>query len=174
MVKRVAAVLVGMLSVGAVVLALANSHFGSSVKVTQPVAFNHQIHATRASLDCTTVCHSAAPTEVHAGMPSKEVCFECHDPDEETSDNPAKTQLASYVDLEGDIPWKRVAVTAPDVFFSHRRHVTSGKIECVRCHPGVAEASESLSRVSLVLRMAACLDCHEHERADVDCLACHR
>lgn len=175
MVKRIVGVLTGFLLAGAGVIALAHTYVGRAATVTQPIAFNHQIHVTRAGLDCTTVCHVAATTEVYAGMPSKDVCFECHDPDDdETSENSEKARLAGYVDADADIPWQRVAMTRPDVFFSHRRHVTGGKIECLRCHPGVEESAEPLTQVSLVLRMASCLDCHEHEGADVDCLACHR
>lgn len=174
MLKRIVTALVGIVVVGAVVVVLARGYAGGPTEVEQPVAFNHQIHLTKANLECTTVCHSAAPTEVYAGLPSKDVCFECHDPDEETPDKPELTRLAAYVDLDEDLPWQRVTLTAPDVFFSHRRHVTSGQIECARCHPDVAQASRPLSKVSLVMSMDDCLDCHEQDGADVDCLACHR
>ena len=94
--------------------------------------------------------------------------------DEDYPDAPEKARLAEYVDLDEDILWQRVAVTAPDVYFSHRRHVTSGQIECGRCHQGIENADKPLSVVSQVLVMDQCLECHEHEGADVDCLACHR
>ena len=171
--RRVGAVLIGALVIGAVAITLARVYGGPTV-VTQPIAFNHQVHATQAKLDCTTVCHTAAPTNVYAGLPSKDVCFECHDPDQETLDKPELTRLVGYVDLDEDIPWQRVATTAPDVFFSHRRHVTSGQINCARCHPEIAEASRPPGEASLVMGMNDCLDCHQESGADVDCLACHR
>ncbi len=173
MVQRIVGILIGVFVVGAVVVVLVRAS-GGSVTVNQPIAFNHQLHATKADLDCTTLCHAAAPTEAYAGLPSKYVCYECHDPDEETPDKPELTRLAAYIDLDEDIPWQRVAVTEPDVYFSHRRHVTAGQIECARCHPGVVEATQPLSEVSLVLLMDECLDCHQENDADIDCLACHR
>lgn len=174
MLKWIVAVLVGIVLVGAAALAVVINFRARLPIVTQPIAFSHQIHVTKANLQCASVCHAAAQSEVFAGLPSKDVCFECHDPDEETPDYPELTKLASYVEEEGDIPWNRVAVTAPDVFFSHRRHVTCGQIECESCHLDVAEATGPLTQVSRVLYMKACLECHEHEGADVDCLACHR
>ena len=174
MVKLIVTVLVGVVVVGVVFVALARGLGGDPVIVAQPIAFNHQLHLTEAGLDCTTLCHSAAASEMYAGLPSKHVCYECHDPDEDTPDSPELTRLAEYIDLDEDLPWKRVAITEPDVFFSHRRHVTAGQIECARCHPGVAEAAEPLSQVTLVLSMDDCLACHEQNDADNDCLACHR
>ena len=173
MVQRIIIIVIGFGAIGAAVFALARGYLAPEI-VEQPIAFNHKIHAEAAKLDCTTICHTAAPSEVYAGLPSKWVCYECHDPDEEYPDRPVIARLAEYVDLDEDIAWRRVAVTSPDVYFSHRRHVTAGQIECGRCHPGVESAAEPLSRVSQVLGMNQCLDCHEHEGADVDCLACHR
>jgi len=172
--RRIVGALIGLLAVGAVVTALAHVMGNRAVPVTQPIAFSHRIHVTKARLGCTTVCHSAATREVYAGLPSKDVCFGCHDPDEETPDKPELTRLASYVDRDEDIPWQRVALVPEHVFFSHRRHVTAGKIDCLRCHAGVADAAGPLSEARLVMRMNNCLDCHKHKGADVDCLACHR
>jgi len=173
MLHRTLVVLIGLLALAVVVVALGRSA-NRPTRVTQPLAFSHAVHVTKAKLDCTTLCHAAAATQVYAGLPSKQVCYECHDPDQETPDRPELTRLASYVDREEDLPWQRVAIVPPDVFFSHRRHVTAGRIECARCHPGVAEASEPLSEVSRVLTMEECLDCHRQQGADDDCLACHR
>lgn len=172
--RGIIAGLIGVALIGTVVLVLARGYANETAVVTQPIAFNHKLHITKAGLDCTTICHSAALSEVYAGLPSKNVCFECHDPDEETQEIPELARLAEYIKVNGDIPWKRVAITAPHVFFSHRRHVTSGQIACERCHPDVAESTQPFGRVAHVLPMDSCLDCHEHEGADVDCLACHR
>lgn len=174
MLRRIVGIVIvaGVAGVVAIV-ATARARRGPTL-VTQPVAFSHQLHVTRAGLDCTTLCHAAATSEVYAGLPSKDVCYECHDPDEETPDKPELTRLAAYVDRDEDIPWQRVALVPPDVFFSHRRHVSAGQLECARCHPGVAEAARPLEEVSLAMRMDQCLDCHERQEADLDCLACHR
>ena len=173
-VKWSAAGLIGVSVISMLVVGLARSYAGRTAVATQPIAFNHKLHLTKADLDCTTVCHSAAPSEVFAGLPSKDVCFQCHDPDEDTPEKPELMRLAGFVEVDGDIPWQRAAITAHDVFFSHRRHVTSGQIACERCHPDVAESSQPSGRIANVLTMESCLDCHEHDGADVDCLACHR
>jgi len=171
--KKVAGMLMTVIAVGGGALLWARSQTGSA-SVTQPIAFNHRVHITKAALDCTTLCHSSALTEIYAGLPSKHVCYQCHDPDMETPDKPEQTKLAAYVDRDEDIPWERVAITAADVFFTHRTHVVVAKIECRECHRQEAAAEQPLSRVSLVMQMEDCVDCHKRRGADSDCLACHR
>ena len=44
---------------------------------TQPIAFSHHLHAGELSIDCQ-YCHSGAETSRHAGIPSANVCMNCH------------------------------------------------------------------------------------------------
>ncbi len=141
--------------------------------VVQPIAFNHAVHIEDAGMQCIE-CHTDAETDVSAGLPGKEMCMDCHDIDEEEGTHTEKARLFSYAESDRDIPWVRVAVTAPDVFFSHRRHVTAGRMDCLECHPQQPGLTAPPSTARMVLTMDACIDCHENTGASDDCLACHR
>lgn len=43
----------------------------------QPIAFSHHLHAGQLSIDCQ-YCHTGAETSRHAGIPSANVCMNCH------------------------------------------------------------------------------------------------
>lgn len=44
---------------------------------TQPIEFSHKIHAGDNKIDCN-YCHSSARTSKHSGIPSANVCMNCH------------------------------------------------------------------------------------------------
>lgn len=156
------------------VFAVGRGSFVRAEPAVQPIAFNHVIHVEDADLQCLD-CHTDAETKPVAGLPGKNMCFECHDPeDEETSEHPEKKKLAAFSESDGNIPWVRVAVTEPDVYFSHRRHVTSGEIDCQRCHRDQSALTEPPPTARLVMTMDECLACHEERAVSVDCLVCHR
>ncbi len=150
------------------------------VIVDQPIAFNHALHLTDAGLECLD-CHTDAKVRWHAGLPGKDMCFECHDPEdiaeqieEDGRAHPELTKLISYADADGDLPWQRVAVTVPDVFFSHRRHVQAAGLDCLKCHPAQPELRAPPRTAELVMTMDDCIACHERSTVTTDCLACHR
>ncbi len=154
-------------------VALVYGFVGRGPAVDQPIAFNHAIHIDQAGLQCVD-CHTGAETEVYAGLPGKQLCLDCHDIDEEEGSHPEKDKLFAFDDDPGDIPWKRVTMTAPDVYFSHRRHVAGALLDCLECHTDQASLSKPPSRARLVMTMNECLDCHEQREATADCLFCHR
>ncbi len=43
----------------------------------QPIAFSHRLHGGELQIDCL-YCHFAAQTGRHAGVPSEQVCMNCH------------------------------------------------------------------------------------------------
>ena len=166
----VVVVLVTIVGLAAIVYALRPG----GERVNQPIAFNHAVHITDAGLECLD-CHTDAGTAVRAGLPGKSMCLDCHDPDdEEIQEHPEKARLASYAEAEQNIPWVRVAVTKPDVFFSHRRHVTAAGLECIRCHPKQESLTAPPKFRREVMTMDDCLACHQEHNASTDCLACHR
>jgi hypothetical protein len=72
------------------------------------------------------------------------------------------------------IPWERVYDYMPsEVVFSHEWHVEFGRVKCQECHGAVREAEAPLS-LEVDLSMEDCMDCHEEQGADNDCLVCHR
>lgn len=143
----------------------------------QPIAFNHRVHLERVQGISCQDCHSSAPSEYFAGIPSKHVCFECHDPTEEDADadasKPEFAELMSFAGIDGDIPWHRVTASREDVFFSHRRHVTVAEIECRQCHPRMPDRTSPPTH-EIVMSMDTCMNCHRKSSTTVDCIACHR
>ena len=43
----------------------------------QPIAYSHRLHAGELGIDCQ-YCHTGAATGRHAGIPSADVCMNCH------------------------------------------------------------------------------------------------
>ena len=169
-IRLLAVILVGVVALAAVAHGLG----GFSATVTQPIVFNHKVHLEEASLQCAD-CHTDAASQVWAGLPNKDSCLDCHDvDDEETQNDPEKAKLIRYDDQEQDIPWRRVAVTRPDIFFSHRRHVTAAGLDCLTCHPNQRKLTAPPRTADFVMRMGDCIACHEKSKVTTDCLACHR
>lgn len=146
----------------------------------QPIAFNHRLHLERVQgIQCQD-CHRFVNDHTFAGIPGKQICFECHDAHPAEDDLEAEARqprfatLMAFATAEGDIPWHRVTTLRDDVFFSHRRHVTVGKIECRRCHPGIPERTSPPTHGPAEMNMDSCIACHEESGTSVDCLACHR
>lgn len=146
----------------------------------QPIAFNHRLHLERVQgIECQH-CHQFVTSETYAGLPSRFICFDCHDPEPDEDDTEADLRkprfatLMAFVNSEGDIPWHRVTSTREDVFFSHRRHVTVAKLDCRTCHPNMPDRTSPPTRGPIQMAMATCIRCHEESNASVDCIACHR
>jgi len=163
--------------IGAVVLiacaATVYGLVGRGPTVVQPIAFNHAIHVGQASLPCLH-CHTDAETNRDAGLPRKQVCLDCHDPDQEEGQHPEKDKLFALAEGDEEVPWIRVAVTRPDVFFPHRRHVKTANLDCLECHTDQPNLAAPPSRARLVMSMATCIRCHERNATSTDCLVCHR
>ena len=137
---------------------------------TQPIAFSHQIHMAK-DMDCST-CHEHADTSDYATLPSNGVCLDCHqDPVGKNPEEPKVRLLAA----KGPIPWVQVNRLPGHVYFSHRAHVTWGKVECQHCHGDMAKASQPVTQTQIAsLDMNACMRCHQKDHAHDDCLTCHK
>ncbi len=163
-----------VLAIVCVMVVAVRGFVGRAVRAVQPIAFDHTVHLEQADLECLD-CHTDAETHVSAGLPGKAICLDCHDiDDEEYEPGSEKDKLFAFEESEEDIPWVRVAVTEPDVFFSHRRHVTAAGLDCLHCHPGQETLAAPPPTVQLVMTMDDCIDCHQENSASTDCLACHR
>lgn len=171
---RISVTVAVVLTIVAGLVAAAWGIVGRAERVVQPLAFNHVVHLEKASLECMD-CHTNAGTHVYAGIPGRDICLDCHDIDEEEDDpNPEKAKMFAFEDSDRDIPWVRVALTRPDVFFSHRRHVTAAEIDCLQCHPDQPTLTAPPTSARLVMTMDECIACHLENGASEDCLVCHR
>ena len=140
--------------------------------VAQPLAFNHKVHIENASLTCKD-CHLNAEKMAVATIPALEVCQTCHN-DEPLSKSPAEQELFKYAAQKKEIPWIQIYSLPGHVYFSHRRHVTIGGLECSSCHGDVATMTTPVSYPATPMTMENCTGCHKQHKVTNDCLACHR
>lgn len=152
----------------------------------QPIAFSHKIHSGENKIDCQ-YCHSSAKHSKHSGIPSVNVCMNCHVGIAEVSE---ETKLAGYstAQINGEIQkiyeaagwdpekfeytgeqkpikWVRIHNLPDLVYFNHSQHVTAGGLKCQQCH-GPVEEMEEMYQYS-PLTMGWCIDCHRETKVDL-------
>jgi len=118
----------------------------------QPIAFSHTIHAGDNGIDCN-YCHSSARDSKHSGVPSVNVCMNCHANIVEGT-NTGKKEIQKIYDAIGynpdtreyikdyiqkPIEWIRVHNLPDLTYFNHSQHVTVGGLECQQCHANMQE-----------------------------------
>ena len=137
---------------------LLRSSYVTNVDVAraQPIQFSHQHHVGGLGVDCR-YCHVSVETSDFAGMPSTEICMNCHSEIWTESDmlEPVRESYRTGV----PIPWRRVHNLPDFAYFNHGIHVQKG-VGCVTCHGRV-------DRMPLVwkaqsLQMEWCLGCHRN------------
>jgi hypothetical protein len=134
----------------------------------QPIPFSHKLHATQ-GLDCSS-CHEMPDPGKDAGIPETATCMACHS--DTAKDTPAIKLLTDYDKKKEAIPWRRLYHVEGYVFFSHKTHVTTGKITCDACHGPVQEMD--VTRQFKEMGMTTCLDCHKEKNAPQNCgTTCH-
>ena len=138
--------------------------------VRQPISFNHKKHVTELELGCTT-CHLTVETEAFSGLPDAEVCGGCHMEPQGKSEE--EKRLVKMLKEGTVLAWKPLFRQPAHVFYSHRRHVISAKLQCRVCHGAIAESTAPPVRVRH-LAMDDCVSCHEKEHVPTDCTVCHR
>lgn len=144
----------------------------------QPIHFSHKIHAGDNGIDCK-YCHSSATVSKHSGIPSLNVCMNCHksisDYNGEVTDEYNKefydgeiqklyaavgwdVAEQKYTGKSQPVKWVRIHNLPDFAYFNHSQHVTVGGIECQTCH-GPVEEMEIMYQHS-PLTMGWCIDCH--------------
>jgi mono/diheme cytochrome c family protein len=125
----------------------------------QPIKFSHKVHAGQNKIDCK-YCHSIATYSKSAGIPSANLCMNCHKVVIAGSRS-GKFEIKKIhraVESGTPIEWIRVHKLPDHVFFSHAQHVDAGKVECQTCH-GPVETMDLVKQVS-DLSMGWCVNCH--------------
>jgi mono/diheme cytochrome c family protein len=154
---------------------------------SQPIAFSHKIHAGQLEIDCQ-YCHNSASKSKHAGIPSVNVCMNCHTSVQEgkrpgSKDEIAKIHAAAGFDADAmkylknpnPIVWNKAHNLPDHVYFNHSQHVVVGQIDCIQCHGDVK--TYELGKVTNVndinklegtikldrplLTMGWCIQCHD-------------
>jgi len=145
----------------------------------QPIHFSHRIHAGDNEINCK-YCHSAARVSKNSGIPSLNVCMNCHKNISEVAESTATPEYSkafydeqiqklytavgwdkttqSYTGKTEPVKWVRIHNLPDFVYFNHSQHVTVAGIECQTCH-GPVETFE-IQKQFAPLTMGWCVDCH--------------
>jgi len=145
----------------------------------QPIHYSHRIHAGSNGIDCN-YCHSSARVSKHSGIPSLNVCMNCHKNISEVSDTTATAEYSKefydgeiaklykavgwdkdnqkYTGKTEPVKWVRIHNLQSFVYFNHSQHVTVGGIACQTCH-GPVQTYE-IQKQFAPLTMKWCVDCH--------------
>ncbi|MAX05274.1 MAG: cytochrome C [Flavobacteriales bacterium] len=138
----------------------------------QPIAFSHKLHAGENGVDCN-YCHTSARKSKHSGIPSANVCMNCHTYINEGQTDSGTKEIQKIYDalgfdpstrtyIEGyeqkPIEWIRIHNLPDHAYFNHSQHVVAGGLECQECH-GPVEEMDVLYQYS-ELTMGWCIDCH--------------
>lgn len=140
-------------------------------KIVQPINYSHKIHIEQAELECAD-CHVYVETNARASIPNIDICSNCHS-DEPISDSPEEVKLLKYISNNQQIPWVQIYDVPDHVYFSHRRHVKLGGLECKTCHGNVPELEEPAPYQLVEISMNKCVDCHRDNDVVRDCIGCH-
>ena len=154
----------------------------------QPIHYSHKIHAGANQIECK-YCHSSARVSKHSGIPSLNVCMNCHEyiaeynGEEDLENGYTKDfytneikKLYSAVGWDEEkqvytgntkpVKWVRIHNLPDFVYFNHAQHAQVAKIECQTCH-GPVEEMEIMYQYS-PLTMGWCIDCHRESNVDKD------
>ena len=159
----------------------------------QPIHYSHKIHAGDNKIECK-YCHSSARVSKHSGIPSLNVCMNCHKSIYEYTGNPegpSAEDLANgytnefytgeikklykavgwdeenqrYTGESQPVEWVRIHNLPDFAYFNHSQHVSVAGIECQTCH-GPVEEMEIMYQYS-PLTMGWCINCHRETNVKV-------
>jgi mono/diheme cytochrome c family protein len=150
----------------------------------QPIHYSHRIHAGLNEIECK-YCHSSARTSKHSGIPSLNVCMNCHKSIAEVADASSEftsvtdeyskefydkeiqklykaagwdPATQSYTGNTQPVEWVRIHNLPDFAYFNHSQHVTVAGIQCQKCH-GPVEEFEVMYQFA-PLTMGWCINCH--------------
>lgn len=160
----------------------------------QPIHYSHKIHAGDNKIECN-YCHSSARVSKHSGIPSLNVCMNCHKSIYEYTGNPegpSAEDLANgytnefytgeikklykavgwdeenqrYTGETQPVEWVRIHNLPDFAYFNHSQHVTVAGIACQTCH-GPVEEMEIMYQYA-PLTMGWCINCHRETNIKVE------
>ena len=144
----------------------------------QPIHYSHKIHSGDNKIDCN-YCHSSAKVSKHSGIPSLNICMNCHksiyEYNGETTEEYSKEfydgeiqklykavgwddEAQEYTGVTYPVKWVRIHNLPDHAYFNHSQHVSVAGIECKTCH-GPVEEMEIMYQHS-PLTMGWCINCH--------------
>jgi len=159
----------------------------------QPISYSHRLHAGELGIACLH-CHAGAERSRHAGIPSMNICMNCHqyvtapllevkaEDDRATEENrkprvivsPELRKIYDAVGLDEQLksdphrPSRSVewirVHKVPDFVYFDHRAHVTVGVECQTCH-GAVETMERVRQVS-DLSMGWCVNCHRDANRD--------
>lgn len=185
-----------LMLVSAILLLLVSAYFiyGYTMQVgvdqgyqpVQPIHFSHKIHAGDNKIECK-YCHSSARVSKHSGIPSLNVCMNCHknisdyngavtaEHDKDFYDEEIKklyeavgwdTDKQGYTGKTKPVKWVRVHNLPDFVYFNHSQHVEVAGVACQKCHGPIEEMEEVFQHEPLT--MGWCINCHRETNIKVE------
>lgn len=154
----------------------------------QPIHYSHRIHAGENAIDCK-YCHSSARVSKHSGIPSLNICMNCHKAIGEVAEVTQQEGINEYgVDYNAEIQklykavgwdestqsytgntspvkWVRIHNLPDLVYFNHAQHVSVAGVECQTCHGPVEEMEIMYQHAPLT--MGWCINCHRETNVKV-------
>lgn len=152
----------------------------------QPIHYSHKIHAGDNKIECK-YCHSSARVSKTSGIPSLNVCMNCHKSISEVADATATeeyskefydgeiqklykavgwdTNTQAYTGDTQPVKWVRIHNLPDFAYFNHSQHVSVAGIECQTCH-GPVEEMEIMYQYA-PLTMGWCVNCHRETNVKI-------
>ena len=156
---------------------------------TQPIYYSHKVHAGINQINCL-YCHSGAWDSKHAGIPSLNVCMNCHKAvttyengpklyDETVNEIDGTAEIQKLFQYAGYTPgpgatwdpakarpieWVKIHNLPDHVYFNHAQHVRVGNVACQTCHGNI----QDMDKVSQTaeLSMGWCVNCHRDTKVN--------
>ncbi|WP_223034888.1 c-type cytochrome [Hanstruepera marina] len=152
----------------------------------QPIHYSHKIHAGDNGIDCK-YCHSSARVSKTSGIPSLNVCMNCHKSIYEVAPETATAEYSKefydgeikklyaavgwddaeqkYTGETQPVKWVRIHNLPDFAYFNHSQHVSVAGIECQTCHGPVEEMEIMYQHAPLT--MGWCINCHRETNVNV-------
>ena len=153
----------------------------------QPIHYSHRIHAGDNGIDCK-YCHSSARVSKTSGIPSLNVCMNCHKSIYEVAETTGTEEYSKafydgeikklyeavgwddanqkYTGNTKPVKWVRIHNLPDFAYFNHSQHVSVAGVECQTCH-GPVEEMEIMSQYA-PLTMGWCINCHRETNVKVE------
>jgi len=162
-------------------------------KPDQPIAYSHKLHAGQLEIECV-YCHNSVEKSKHAGIPTTNVCMNCHKAVSEGSTTGTE-EIAKIYEAAGfdastfkysgetkPVNWVKVHNLPDHVYFNHSQHVVVGGLDCKQCHGDMTK--ETVAKVMTIeelnaiddndvkftrptLTMGWCIECHGQKEIDI-------
>lgn len=153
----------------------------------QPIHYSHRIHAGDNQIECK-YCHSSARVSKHSGIPSLNVCMNCHKAISEVAPETATEEYSkeyydkeiaklydavgwdpatrTYSGEEKPVKWVKIHNLPDFVYFNHSQHVSVAGVECQHCHGQIQEME--IVHQEAPLTMGWCINCHRETNVKME------